>query len=631
MLASARARARAWRPILILAASAAMLLPSALPVAAADPVVLRVGETQDVTAMNPYLATLFSDYEVFTLNYDLLVSYGPDEEPAPGFASSWTQDGTTWTFKIDPNLKWSDGTLATSEDARWTLQTVLDVQARDGYVGSGYLDPYLTYAGVKSVSAPDAQTLVIETETPNTQILTSYLPILPKHIWKDRKIEEDANAVPIVGTGPYQATEWKPGEYVHLVRNPNYSGKQGYADEIFIQYFADEAAMTEAFKAGNIDYARNPTGDQWDSLQGLPGVVPLKSSTASEANAFTELGFNTYSKPIKGGGSSTKALQDPLFRDALGYAIDKPALVEKVLGGKGVPGTTHIPPALGNGKWHFEPQNLRTFDIELAKQKLDAAGYKLDANGKRLDKENKPIALRMVVPDSSATYKDSAQFIAGWWQQLGIDTTTQAYDPDTLTGLMLPPEGKGKADFDVFIWNWGGDVDPNSLLNILTTDAIGSASDSFFSNARYDELMKLQQSETDFAKRKAYTDEMQQIMYDEAPYHVLFYDEALHAYRTDRFGGWKLQPSADGLPFFGYGSYDYTQLTAPEPEATPTPAASAEAPAPGASATPVPAEGGSAGGDSTTLILGVGALVVIGVVAFVLVRRRQTAGSEEEE
>ena len=124
---------------------------------------------------------------------------------------------------------------------------------------------------------------------------------------------------------------------------------------------------------------------------------------------------------------------------------------------------------------------------------------------------------------------------------------------------MLPPEGDGTADFDVFIWNWGGDVDPNSLLDILTTGAIGAASDSFYSNPHYDELMTLQQqAEQDPVKRKAIIDEMQQIVYDEAPYHVLFYDDGLHAYRTDRFGGWKLQPSADGLPFFGYGAHRTT-------------------------------------------------------------------------
>ena len=105
--------------------------------------------------MNPYATELFIGYEIFGLNYDLLVGYDQDTQPAPGYAASWTQDGTTWTFKIDPDLKWSDGTAATSEDARWTLQKLLDGQKADGYVGAGYLDPYLTYAGVTSVTAPD--------------------------------------------------------------------------------------------------------------------------------------------------------------------------------------------------------------------------------------------------------------------------------------------------------------------------------------------------------------------------------------------------------------------------------------------------------------------------------------------
>jgi len=609
---------------------AALLLPAGSPVAAADPIVLRVGTVQDLDAMNPYLTALFTGYEVFTLNYDLLVGYGPDEQPVTGFAESWANDGTTWTFKINSDLKWSDDTPATSEDARWTIQTLLDGQAADGYVGLGYLDPYLTYAGVTEVTAPDPGTLVIETETPNGQILTSYIPILPKHIWESRDINTEANEVPVVGTGAYQAVEWKPGEYVHLVRNPNYWGDKGYADEIFIQYFADEGAMTEAIKSGAIDYARNPTADQWDSLQGLPDTVPLQSATASEANSFIELGFNTYSRPIEGGGPSTKALQDPAFRDALGYAIDKQELVDKVLGGKGAVGTTHIPPALGGGKWHLDPPNLRTFDIELAKQKLSSAGYVLNDAGKLFDKEGKPINLRMVVPDSASTYADSAQFIQNWWAQLGIDMQTQAYDSDTLTDLMLPPEGgDGKtADFDVFVWSWGGDVDPNSLLNVLTTDAIGSASDSFFSNARYDELMVLQQSETDEATRKVLVDEMQQIMYDEAPYHVLFYEAALHAYRTDRFGNWQLQPSADGLPFFGYGSLNYNLLTAPE-SAVESPSAAPAEPGASASAAPAPTQDtGSSGDNSTLLILGAALVIAIVVVVGIVARRRPRAEEE---
>ena len=618
----------------------ALVLPAAGPVSAAEPA-LRVGTVQDLDHMNPYATELFIGYEIFGLNYDLLVGYDQDTQPAPGYAASWTQDGTTWTFKIDPDLKWSDGTAATSEDARWTLQKLLDGQKADGYVGAGYLDPYLTYAGVTSVTAPDPQTLVLETATPNTQILTSYIPILPKHVWESRDIGTDLNAAPVVGTGAYQTAEWKAGEYVRMVRNPHYWGNKGLEEEIFFQFFKDEGAMTEALKAGDIDYARNITSDQFESLKGVEDIVTLESALGAEANAFTQLNFNTYDKEIEGGGASTKALQDPLFRDALGYAIDKQALVDRVLGGHGLVGSTIIPPAMAGGFWHYEPETPRTFDIELAKSKLDAAGYKLDASGKRLDKEQKPINLRMIVPSTSATYAASAEFITSWWKELGIDMTTQALDQNTVTALETPPEGDppGKADFDVVIWNWAGDVDPNSLLNILTTSSIGSNSDTFYSNPRYDELMVQQQAEPDKTKRKAMVDEMQELVYNQAPYHILFYDAALHAYRTDKFGGWRTQPAENGLPFFAYGNDNYNFLTAPEPAATPVPSLQAPATsAPGAStpaaapATPAPTPADSSntsGGGNTALLLGGIALVVVAVVVVVAMRRGRSSAEEE--
>ena len=631
-------RRQVARAMVALGLVSVLVLPVATTAVAADPVVLRVGTVQNLDSMNPYLTEYFIGYEVFGLNYDLLVGYGPNEEPAAGFAKSWTQDGTTWTFKIDPALTWSDGKPATAEDARWTIQKLLDGQKADGYVGAGYLDVYLTYAGVTAVSKTDDQTLVITTKTPNTQLLTSYIPILPKHIWEKRVIGTDPNDAPVVGTGAYQAVEWKAGEYVRMKRNPNYWGPKGYEDEIFFQFFKTEGAMAEALKAGDIDYARNITSDQFESLKGLPNIVTVESSLSAEANAFTQLNFNTYSKPIKDGGASTKALQDPAFRDALGYAIDKPALVDKVLGGHGLVGSTIIPPAMAGGFWHLDPASPRTFDIPLAKQKLEAAGYRLDAAGKLLDKESKPINLRMLVPSSSTTYATSAEFITGWWKELGIDMTTQQLDGDAVTALETPPEGDppGKADFDVVIWNWAGDVDPNSLLNILTTSSIGSNSDTFFSNARYDELMKLQQSETDQTKRKAYVDEMQQLVYDQAPYHILFYDAALHAYRTDKFGGWQLQPTTGGLPFFAYGVPNYNLLTSPVPEATPIPSnaapASAAPSASTAAASPTPSGSGSStsGGGDTLFLFGGAAVLIVVVVVVVAAMRRGRAAKEEE-
>jgi len=639
------------RVLVALGLISVIALPAAAPVGAADPIALRVGTVQDLDAMNPYLTEYYVGWEVFGLNYQGLVNFGVNAEPIAGFAKSWTQDGNTWTFKIDPNLKWSDGKPATSEDARWTLQKLLDIQKGDrGYVGVGYLDLYLSYAAVKDVKAPDPQTLVLTTEYPNTQILTSYLPILPKHIWEKRDINTDANKVPVVGTGPYQAVEWKTGEYVRFVRNPNYLGPKSYQDETYIQFFKNEAAMTEALKSGDIDYARNVTSDQFDQLKTQPNVVVAESTVAAEANAFTHLVFNTH-EPIKDGGASTSAVRDPAFRDALGYAIDKPALVDKVLGGHGVPGSTIIPPAMAGGLWHLEPSNPRTFDLDVARQKLDAANYKLDASGKRLDHEGKPINLKMVVPSSSTTYSQSAEFISAWWRELGIGVTVQSLDADAVSALQKPPEADppGKAAFDVVIWNWAGDVDPNSLLKNATTDAIKSgSSDSFFSNPRYDELFALQGKENDQAKRKTEIDEMQQILYDQAPYHVLFYDAALSAWRTDRFGGWPLSPTQGGLPFFAYGTAGYDLLTAPgaanaspSAEAAASGSASASAGASAGSSQAVavvtspapsaaPAASTTSGSSNSLLLIGGLALVIVAIVAVVGLSRRRSAAGEEE-
>ena len=625
--------ARALRPLAALALSLAALLPGVGPATAQETLVLRVGTTQDLDSINPFQTALVVGFEVFTLNYDLLVGFGPDLEPVPGYAASWdpSSDGLTWTFKMRPGMKWSDGTAATSEDARWTLQLVLDAVKNEESVALGYLDPYVKNAGITEVAAPDPETLVITTDRPNSQVLQMYVPILPKHVWGTQTlatIGDFTNDPPIVGSGPYQAVEWQTGQFVRFERNPNYGGTQGAADEVVIQFFKDSGTMIEALKNGELDYARGANPEQFDALAGQPDIVTVVGT----ANGFTEFGFNAYSKDIEGGGASTKALRDPAFRDALGYAIDKQLLLERVLGGYGEIGTTQVPPF--QVKWHVEPTTPRTFDIELAKQKLDAAGYALDSSGNRLDKEGKALNLRLYMPDSDENYPKSAQFIQDWFAQLGIKTSAEVFDSGTLVDLELPPEAgeNYKADFDLFIWGWVGDVDPNSLLNIFTCDQIGSSSDSLFCEERYDELFALQNEATSDAERKGYLVEMQNIVYDQAPYHILYYDANLDVYRTDLFTGWQNQPRSNGTPLFGYGPLGYTLLTdataqpSPEPSAAPSPGSS-EAP----SAAPSPAPGPTGGtGDSTTLIVVVAvAVVAVVVIGYVLRSRRRSAAEEE--
>ena len=485
-------RARTARVLAVVAIVGAVLAP-ATAVRAADPLILRTGTTQTVAGLNPWGVIDVVDFEIMTLNYDTLVGFGQDVEPVPGFAESWTRsaDGLTWTFKIRPGMKWSDGQPATSEDARWTMQYVLDATKAERVLGAGYLEPYQTAAGVTAVTAPDPETLVVTSNLNNPLLLQSYIPILPKHVWSklDPKAASSSfqNPAPIVGTGPYQVVEYKPGQFVRLQRNANYWGQQGAADQVVITTFKSDDTMIQALKKGELDYARDVPAAQWDALKANPGGPIV--TTEGVSNTFYELAFNCYTKPIKGGGASTTAVQDPAFRDALGYAIDKQAIITKAFNGHATLGSTQITPFQAG--WHAEPNDIRAFSIDTAKAKLDAAGYPLDASGKRLDKDQKPITLRLAWPGAPEE-ATAASLIVDWFAQLGIKVNAAPQDEAKLGAELLPPEADppGKANFDMFIWDWVGDPDPTSLLKVLTTKEIGASSDSLWSNPQYDALVR---------------------------------------------------------------------------------------------------------------------------------------------
>jgi peptide/nickel transport system substrate-binding protein len=627
-------RARMARIAVAAGLVAGTLLPAVGAVRAADPVVLRVGTTQDLDSTNPFNTYLVVGYEVFQMTYNLLTEFDKDAKPAPGFAESWQRAPDKVTFKIRSGMKWSDGQPATSDDVCFTWGLAVAAIKAGSNVGAGYLDPNIKDAGVTKIECPDPTTFIAYTTDQSDRIYQVYVPILPKHIFgKDdyKKIADEKFNAPLVGTGPYILKEWKTGQFTRFVRNPDYWGKQGFADEVEIHFYKTDDTMVQALKANELDYARDVNPNQLNQLK----TDPAFATVVGKANGWTQLAFNTYGtgtgKTIKGGGPSTKALLDPAFRDALGYAVDKKTLVDRVLGGYGDIGSTNVPPVLSN--WHVEPDKPRTFDIAMAKSKLDAAGYKLDANGKRLDKENKPIKLRMYMPDSDSKYAKAAQFIKDWYGQLGIDVTTQVFTSAALGTLILPPEAKGTAKYDIELWGWSGNPDPNALLQIFRCDAIGGTSDSQYCNPAFDALYDQQLKEAGDA-RHATLARIQNLIYDDAPYDILFYDSNTDAYRTDRFAGWQNMP-ANGTPFFSYGILDYTLLTDAKAQPTPGPSeATAGSGAPSAAPSAAPSSPGSStssSGTNTLLIVVIALLVVLAIAGVLLMNRRRTTVREEDE
>jgi peptide/nickel transport system substrate-binding protein len=618
---------------------AAGLMPSVAS-AQTDELVLNVGTDQKLRVLNPWFSITVADYEIFQIQYELLVSFDINLQPTEGFADEWSSsdDGLTHNFHIREGMLWSDGTPASCADVEYTFEFVLEAVASDrGFVGSGYLEPYLTNTGLESVECTDEFNLVAHTEHPSTLLTQAYIPILPKHIWSQYSMDEigrrnDPNhfandQFPVVGSGPYVATSWEKGSLIRMERNDNYWGTPGVPDALQFQVFTGADTLDQALRAGEIDYTGGLTADLFDALDGVENIQTVEGFS----NGYTYLSFNTRATQ-PGYNGSTSALEDQAFRDALGYAIDRETLVDRVLNGHGVPGTTHVPPYHVN--WHVEPDNPREFNIDTANQKLDAAGYERGPDGRRLDKEGKPIELRLTWPDSEESSQTDAQFIEGWFEQVGVGVDAFVTEEGQLLDDLLGPEygDEYKADWDFYIWGWVGDPDPTSLLSLFTTDQIAQGiNDSFYSDDRYDALFQEQLEATTPEARLAAIDEMQQLYYDAATYHILYYDSTLHAYRTDKFTNWTNQPPEGGTPIFGYGYPGYMALQDASAQPTPGPA---ETTAPGETAgpaTPAPsgAPTGGTGGDSTPLIIGGIALIAVIAAGFWFMRRRGAAVEEE--
>ena len=640
-------RARLGRVLAAVGLTAALLSPTPAAVGAADEEkTLRIGGVQEFDSINPHLSYLVSSYEAMILNYDLLVGFGPDLEYAPtGFATDWNLDGSTWEFTIREGMKWSDGEVADANDVAFTYQYLLDSLdpeytgpwAPDGndVDGDGAADNPLSLFGdflvstleLQSVEAVDATHVNMTGAFPSQLLLGAYIPILPEHIWTEMTFETAASDFepPVVGTGPFQVVEWKRGEFARFERNPNYWGKQPYVEEVIFHFYANEDAMTQGLRAGDLDYARGILPEQFESVDGEPDLVGVNGAGAG----WMQLAFNVYDKQeIPDGGASTKAILDPAFRAALDMAVDRDILVDEVLNGYGIPGDTIVAPTLPQFK--IAPSNPRPFDLTAAAAALEAAGY-VDSNddGNREDKEGQEINLRIYFPDDRASRPKAAQFVADWWADIGIGVTLQSFDSDTLTSLLYTPEAGGTADYDIELWGWGGSADPDFLLSIFTTSQIGVWSDSNYSNPVYDDLYDQQKRAGTVEERIEIIGEMQDIIYDDAPYIILFYDNELHAYRNDKFEGWTLQPRDGGTALFAFGVETYLNLVpvgTTEPSTEPgTPTAT-----PGASQPPGSGDGGDAAG-SLPLILGIIGLVAIIAVGLVLMRRRQPATAADDD
>jgi len=581
-----------------LAGGVARAATSASPSPGAEKLVLRVGDTQEVDNLNPFIGQSSITYEIFSLNYNYLVGTAPNGDVRPEIADSWevSDDGLTWTFKIHPGAKWQDGEPLTAKDVAFTYMYVIDND----------LSAFTwNTVNMKKVVAVDDTTVVFHLSKPRADMLRTGVLIVPEHIWSKvpgDKVEKYQVKLPLVGSGPFQVTEEKKGSYWILEANKDFFLGAPTIDEVIFEQYTNQDTLAMDIKNGALDVAFPLPDAQVKALQSVPGLT----AGAFDYFYFDDLCFNCYDSP---NSLANPVLRDVKFRQAISWAVDKQKIVDSCWSGYATVGQSICYPDT-DGAWTPTEAETFGFDLEKAKQMLEAAGY-TDTNGDgvREDKQGKPIELRLWTRTESPPEQRAGKLIAGWFESIGLKIKLSVMTDGGLYDALYNYTDNGKTyapDFDMYIWGWPGGIDPEGILDCFTTSAIEWWNDCCWSNAEYDALEKQQIQEMDWPKREEMVKRMQQIFYEEAPYVVLYYPKSLMAYNSGEWEGWVPNPAPNGMVV---NSHTYDTYIALHPKA---------------------AASTSAGSSNTALIAGavIAALAVIGIV-LLLVRRRRGRAVEE--
>lgn len=583
---------------LLVGAAVALAEESSSP--APGKVVLRIGTTQDVDNLNPFVGYSTAAYEVYHLNYDFLVGYSAeDTSPRPELATSWevSDDGLEWTFELRKGVTWQDGEPFTADDVAFTYTYNIENE----------LSAYGQYVNnITKVTAVDEDTVKFEFAKPKANMLRCAVPIVPEHIWSkvpgEKAGNDYQNTPPIIGTGPFQVVEAKKAEYIRLVANRDYWGGAPKVDEVIIEVYQNQDTMTMDLKSGAIDVAYGVPVAQFNALKNEPGI----QADAATQKYFTQITMNVYDDPASLGNP---VLKDVKFRRAISWAVDKEKMVATCWGGYAQVGDSILTPTVDY--YWTPPEEIRFgYDLEKAKTLLDEAGYTDgDGDGIREGKKGKPIKLRLWTRSESPEQQRAGKLFAGSLQEIGIDVELTVMNDGTISDGLYNYKGDTYApDFDLYIWGWGEYADPDYILGVMTTGQIEMWNDSCYSDPRYDELYEQQAAEMDPEKRAEQIQQLQQLFYEAAPYSVLCYPNALIAYNTGKWEGWVRYPSDNGMVVMSNDNIDSYLKVAPKTAETATSESS--------SSTPI-------------IIVVVVAVVVVIIVAAVVAGRRRGRKMEE--
>jgi peptide/nickel transport system substrate-binding protein len=405
--------------------------------------VLRFGLGATVTSLDPQYHQLGTNIQAGLNFFDVLVAAGRDGRLIPALAESWSAtDDHTWEFRLRRGVTFTDGSEFGAPDVIATIARAPNVANSPG--------PFLLVPrSIASMDAPDPLTLRIRTTAP--------MPIFPEMLYNIMIIHRSAQQAStadfnsgraLIGTGPFRLAEYVPGDHIRMTRNDAHWRGPAPWREVQMPLLLNAAARTAALRSGGVDLIEDVPVADADDLAHRAGITV----TQLVSDRQVHLGINYRAQPRfitarDGSPLSTNPLRDLRVRQALSRAINRQALVERVMQGHATAAGQFLPDGFATAAPNLPPD---PYDPAGARALLAEAGF--------------PEGFAITVQGPNDRYVNDSQAlqaVAQMWQRVGIATKV-----DVMPYSVFAPRAN-HGEYDCFLSSWGALAGWSFLTRLL--------------------------------------------------------------------------------------------------------------------------------------------------------------------
>jgi peptide/nickel transport system substrate-binding protein len=447
---------------------------------------LKIGLAAEPTSIDPHFHNLTPNNALRAHIFEGLLAQDAEQKLKPALATSWRAlDETTWEFKLRPGVKFSNGAEFSAKDVIYTICRVPTVENSPSSFTSHV-------RGITGIETPDPLTVVMKTAGPQP-LLPTYMSVTgmlsaqlnggenvkfraggceglgtpPRSV----EFNEPAKAI---GTGAYKLANYTRGTHILLERNDAYWGDKPQWDKITMRPMTSQGARVAALLAGDVDFIESPPIQDFDKIKGAGFQIAEGLSNRIIYVHLDQFQDPSWKTPgVK--GTDKNPFLDKRVRQAVSKAINRPAIVERIMGGHAVAAGELLPfPLFGATK----DMAAEKYDPEGAKKLLAEAGY---PNG---------FEVTLGTPnDRYINDEKIAQAVAQMLTRAGIKTGVDAMTASTFFTR------RNKFEFSIYLAGWGADTGEmsNSLNSLVVTlqpeKGLGPTNRGRYSNPKVDDLV----------------------------------------------------------------------------------------------------------------------------------------------